>query len=122
MIAGTFDFIIEEGAVFDETIVWYDSDGALVDLTGYSAEMEIRKNWNDSTALATLTSASGITLGGVAGTIRLRMTSAVTRALDFDRAVYDLELSPSGAADMNASTDCIRLLEGVVVLDREVTR
>ena len=87
-----------------------------IDLTGYTARMQIRQTAESSTFLAELTNANGgITLGGTAGTVTIVMTAAVTAALTAGRAVYDLELVPP-----NSKT--IRWLAGTVNITREITR
>ena len=116
MQAAQDDIIIEEGAVFDETYTWRDSTGDAVDLSGYTAAGEGKKN-KGGAVLFTFT----ITLGGANGTIQLELTSSQTRTLSFDTAYYDVEVSPSGAADLNTAADVIRVLEGRVTFSREVT-
>lgn len=53
MAATTLDLNIEAGSEFVEYITWYDADGVRVDLTGYSAALQIR-NAGDSTLLISL--------------------------------------------------------------------
>jgi len=119
MLAAQYDdFVIEEGAVFDEYFIWKDSDGTAHDITGYSGKMEIRKNKADSTIIDEVT----VSIGTSDGRIDLDMTSAETRVLAFDRAYYDVEVSPTANADLNVVADVIRLLEGTITLSRETTR
>lgn len=77
-----------------------DEDGEvpLVDLTGYSATMKIRAYAASPTALLTLASGAGITLGGTAGTIALELTAAETEGLGAGTYVYDLVLTPPAGA------------------------
>ena len=62
------ELVIEQGATFRRTFTWLTgTPSAPVNLTGYSARMQIRKTTASSTAYATLTSANGgIVLGGAA--------------------------------------------------------
>jgi len=114
--AGTLHLTIEQGATFNPVLTWKDQNGVLIDLTGYSARMQIRENIEDTAVIHTLTDANGhLVLGGVAGTITFSMSSAITAALDFDTAVYDLELISAGGI-------VTRLLKGDVILSKEVTR
>jgi len=41
--AGLLDIELAEGSDFSRTLTWTDSNAALIDLTGYSAKMHIRK-------------------------------------------------------------------------------
>lgn len=87
-----------------------------VDLTTYTARMQIRDTVDSITTLVSLTTENGgITLGGVAGTISLLITAAATAALTFGTAVYDLEVVTAGGI-------VTRLFSGAVALSKEVTR
>lgn len=116
MAAGKYDFYIEQGATFNQPIVWKDSAGTPVNLTNYTARMQIRKTVNSSTTLLSLTTQNGkITLGGSAGTITLLLIPSDTTSLETFCGVYDLELQSS-------SGFVTRLLEGQITISREVTR
>lgn len=107
--------VILQGATFLQSFVW-KSAGNPLDLTGFKARMQVRRNPRADSAYLTLTTENGgITLGGEAGSIQLYISDEDTAALSFGSAVYDLELeTPHG--------NVMRLLEGTVTLSREVTR
>jgi hypothetical protein len=108
---GTYNFTIQQGATWTRTLTW-KIDGVAVNLTGYTARMQLREA---GTLVIELTTANGrIALGGAAGTITLTITAADTTALNFKTALYDLELVSGGGV-------VTRLLEGRVFLSREVT-
>lgn len=116
MAAAEYNFSIEEGATFSKVITYYNSSGALVDLTSYTAAMMAKVNIDDTTPVINSSGESAnltITLGGAAGTITLAMTATQTAALTFRTAHYDLELTLSGTVT--------RLLKGIITLDKEVT-
>ena len=115
--AGKYGITIEEGVKFELTITYVDENEDPVDLTDCTACMDIRETKESDSVIATLTSDSGITLGGAAGTIDLEISAEDTRAMNFDKAYYDLEIYPGGL-----KSETIRLLEGKVKLSREVTR
>ena len=114
MAAATYDIIIEEGADFDTTFTYLDTGGNAVDVTGFTARMKVKENKDDAGNIISLTDVSGITLGGVAGTVQVKMTAAQTDAMSFEWGVYDLEIV-SGAGVVT------RLVEGAVRFVREVT-
>lgn len=125
MRAGKYNFTIEQGAKFERTLTWKDSVGAVRDLTGWTARMMIRRDSYKGAVLVSLTTtpnAQGdqLQLGGAQGTVRMYVSSTTTASLDFTRGVYDLELIPPASVDPRQ--DPIRLLEGAVSFDREVTR
>lgn len=116
MAAGQYDIFIEQGATYDQTFNWKDSAGDPVNLTGYTARMQIRPSVSRSEIIESFTTENGkITLGGSAGTIRLLLTATQTAAITSRRGVYDLELIASNGV-------VTRLLEGGVEISREVTR
>ncbi len=119
MAAGLYDLYIEQGATFTKIITWKDSAGDPIDLTGFVARMQIRQTISASAVLYSATTENGgITLGGAAGTITITFPAADTAAFSFVTGVYDLELASSALA----GAEVTRLLEGGVVVSKEVTR
>jgi len=126
MAAGKYSFTIEQGATTDFEIIWTDSAGSRVDLTVYSARMQIRSDYGSSgTLYATLTNVTesdgtGLNLYGANGTnpltsgsIGIYISAATSSAFTFNEAKYDLE--------MVSGSHVTRLLEGKVKLSKEVT-
>lgn len=108
---------MQQGATFRKDLTWQIAE-APVDLTGYTARMQVRETVDSVTSLLELTTENGyITLGGAAGTIRLEVDAVAMAALDFTAGVYDLEL-----ASGDATPFVTRLCEGAVTLSPEVTR
>jgi hypothetical protein len=86
----TEDLALYVGATFDDTYT-IQEDGVALDLSAYTtAKMQVRATHDAAVALVSLTQATGITLGGVAGTIRVVIAAATTAALTAGPAVYDL--------------------------------
>lgn len=113
---GNYDFTIYQGATFSNVLTWKDDMGTAFDLTGYTARMQMRASQDEATPFVTLTTENGgIALGGEAGTITLTITAAATSAITATGGVYDLELV-SGAGVVT------RLLEGGILISKEVTR
>ena len=113
---GDYDFTIYQGATFARVITWKDEADALIDLTGYTARMHVRESVDADTAFITLTTENGgITLGGAAGSITLSISAATTAALTQTSGIYDLEMISGGGV-------VTRLLQGAVIISKEVTR
>lgn len=116
MPAGIYNFHCEQGADFDRTIYARNSDGTLIDLTGKSGRMHVRKDIDASAKIVELTTDNGrMILGGDEGTIRLLMLADVTATIP-KSGVYDIEI----VDDMSGSVN--RILKGEFILDKEVTR
>lgn len=106
---------IEQGSTFNKTLTYKDSNDVAIDLTGYTARMQIRSKITDATFIDELTTGNGrIVLGGAAGTIQLIFSDAVTAAYTFDTALYDLEL-------IDGSSNVSKLMKGKIILIKEVT-
>jgi hypothetical protein len=115
-MAVTYDLEIEQGATFSRLFRWKDSEGVLVDLTGYTARMQIRRKFSSATAEYSATTENGaIVLGGALGTIQLTISATDTAALTCVSGVYDLELVDSEGV-------VTRFVQGNVTVSREVTR
>lgn len=118
MPAERHDLTIEQGATWEESVQWLvPGTETPVDLTNYTARMQIRPNASSDVVYASLTSspAAGITITAATGIVTMRMSATTTAALSWRDAVYDLELESSTGV-------VTRLIEGRVTLSREVTR
>jgi hypothetical protein len=116
-MANRYDIQINQGATFSLAATWKDSAGTPVNLTGYTARMQVRTAYDATATILNLTSAAGdITLGGSAGTITITVSATATAALTAPWAgAYDLELVSGGGV-------VTRLLEGSASVSPEVTR
>ena len=114
-LAATYGFTADQGATFNQVITWKDSANAPIDLTGYTARMQIRQKVSSSVSLALTTENGRITLGDTDGTITLTVSASDMTALPAGPYTYDLELV-SGAGIVS------RLLMGTFVVRSEVTR
>lgn len=115
MGAGLYNFTIEQGSTFTRLITYRDANNALVDLTNYTARMQLRKNIKDTRTIIELTTENNrITLGGLNGTIQLSISAADTKNLETVRGVYDLEIV--------AGTVVTKIIAGEFNITGEVTR
>jgi len=115
-LGNTFDITINQGATFELTLTWEDSSGTAINLTGYQARMQVRETYSSSSTIVNITQASGITLGGAAGTVAILISATDTAALTAPfSGVYDLELV-SGAGVVT------RVIQGAATVTPEVTR
>lgn len=116
MSAATYDFEIEQGATLLKPIVWKDSNGTPVNLTGYTAKMQVRRNAADPTVLLELSNTNGrLSITPGTGTVTLIFSAATTAAITWTRGKYDLELT-------SADGTVTRLIEGEITVSKEITR
>jgi hypothetical protein len=110
---GTYNITCPQGATWDKTFT-VTIGGTALNLTGYTAAMQVRDSVGAATALVSLTNGSGITLGGTAGSIGVTIAATATAALSAGSYSYDLEL--------NSGSTVTRLLEGAFNVTGNVTR
>jgi hypothetical protein len=116
MTAATHNITIEQGATFRLSLIWKDSNNTPINLTGYTARMQVRRKYSEPTTLLNFTTENGaIVLGGSAGTIEVTGLATLTDDLPIKPAVYDLEL-------VSGSGFVTRLIEGSVTITPEVTK
>lgn len=106
--------------VNSSTYSTYTSGGVIewnfpIDLTGYTAKMQLRETVTDPVIIELTTTNNGIIIDVARSTITVSMTSAQTAAFTFATAVYSMELTdPSG----NVNT----FIQGNLTLIPEITR
>ena len=116
MSAGSYDIYVEQGSVFNRVLTWKDSTDTLINLTGYTARMWVRKTYTSATNVIELNTNNGrITLGGTAGTVTLYISANDTDDIPASRYVYDLKLIPSN------SSNAVRMLQGFFEVSAQVT-
>jgi len=127
MSAAKYSFVIEQGATFTLEVAWEDQTCVPIDLTGYSARMQIRPAVESETVYISLLSdlqpdGTGLNLSGSngmtpleSGSIGIYISAYSSSVLNFEQARYDLELVSGGG-------EVTRLLEGFVQLSKNVTR
>lgn len=115
----TINLKIKQGATFRKRVTWKagpEGTPVVVNLTGYTARMQIRSDIASPDVLVELTTENGgIVLGGVNGTIDLFISDEATGLYEWDTGVYDIELQSSIG-------DVKNLFGGNVSVNKEVTR
>jgi hypothetical protein len=125
MSAGKYNIVIEQGATYEVELQYKDSNGVVVDLTGYSGRMQIRPSIGSPTSYLCLSSSlqadgTGLNFSGsngstppTSGSIGIYISAATSSMLTFNTGVYDLEIQ--------SGSFVTRLLQGNVQLSKEVT-
>ena len=114
MNPGQYSFTCPKGTTFNKSVT-YKINKFAVNLTGYSARMQVRETLSSGSTLVSLaTGGSGMTVNS-AGVITMNISAATTAGLPIGTHVYDLEIESS-------SGEVTRLLEGKFKVTGEVTR
>ncbi len=115
--AGKYNIIADQGATFSRTATWLGSDSQPINLTGYTARMQVRQRYVSTSTVLSLTSspAAGISLGTSNGEITITVSASSMAAVGAGEYRYDLEL-------ISGSGVVTRLLMGSFTVQAEVTR
>jgi len=101
---------IDQGTTFSFTIEVSDQYGDAKDLSDYTAASQMRKSFYTNTAIdftAAITSP-------LDGEVTISLTAEETSEIKAGRYVYDIEVM--------SDEETIRVLEGIVVVNPEVTK
>ena len=109
----TYNITAYQGATYDLNMTWAIG-GTAVNLTGYTAAMQVKENASSTASVLSLTNGSGITLGGTAGTIAISVSANTMGSATPGNYVYDLEL--------NSGVQVTRLIQGGFAIQAEVTK
>ena len=111
MAAGTYNFILEQGATFNRILTVKENNSAM-NLTNYTVASKMRSTHDSGTVVGTFTCTIS---DATAGEITMQMTNSTTAAIEEGIYVYDLEITASTGA-------VTRILQGQVTVTPEVTR
>lgn len=113
-----YNFTIKQGIKFIKNVYWKTENNGAYDLTGWTAEMQLRKDY-DSSIITTLSTSNGkILITPTLGKLTITLEDSETSSFNEDDfpCVYDLELTDSTGDVVK------RLLEGEISLSREATK
>jgi hypothetical protein len=116
-MAVSYNTVIDQGATWYLTVTYQNPNGTPIDITNYTAALQLRSLPSDPTAVLSLTTGAGITITGATGTVAITASATQTRAIDEGNYYYDLEISSPASPSV-----VTRLVQGQVVVSAEVTR
>jgi hypothetical protein len=116
-MAVSYNTVIDQGATWYLTVTYENPNGTPINITGYTAALQLRSLPSDATAVLSLTTGAGITITGATGTVAIEASATQTRAIDEGNYYYDLEISSPASPSV-----VTRLVQGQVVVSAEVTR
>lgn len=116
-MAVNYDVTIDQGSTWFINFLYKDTNGNAVNLTGYTAALQIRETYASTTTLLSLTSspAAGITITAGTGTIAVTATAVQTAAIPTGVYVYDCEITDGTGV-------VTRIVQGDAYISPEVTR
>ncbi len=113
--AGKYNIVADQGATFSRNIFWKDENGAPINITDYTARMQVRERYVSTSTVLSLVSPTNIALGGGSGSIVITASATSMAGITAGDYVYDLEMVASNGV-------VTRLLQGSFKVTPEVTR
>jgi len=99
MRAGIHNIEAEQGVTFSRTLDYKDSAGVIIDLSTYSAKMEVRKDevpTSQAPLLSLSTTTSGLTVAATAPNVTILVSATSMAGLPIGSWYYDLEVAVTG--------------------------
>jgi hypothetical protein len=116
-VAVTYNTVIDQGADWFINFTYKQPNGSPVNITGYTAALQIRTSPLARTAVLTLESpSSGITITGASGLLECHATAAQTATIVNGKYAYDIEITAPITGVVT------RLVQGTVEVSPQVTR
>jgi hypothetical protein len=107
---------IDQGADWFFNVTYEQPAGTPVNITGYTAALQLRSLPETPTAALSLaTGGNGITITGLAGLVAVHATAAQTGAIISGDYYYDLEITSQAGV-------VTRLVQGQALVNPQVTR
>jgi hypothetical protein len=91
------NFRVVQGDTFSAIVTYQNPDGTNINLTGYTARMDVRNEQSGKVLCASATSPTGIVINPGNGQLTITFTPAQTRKFTTPNAAYQLKIiSQSG--------------------------
>jgi hypothetical protein len=101
---------IDQGTTFSLSLAVNDQNGDPKDLSDYTASAQMRRSYYTNTSI---NFTADVSLPEE-GEVTISLTAVQTSAIKAGRYVYDIEITGEG--------ETLRVLEGIVVINPEVTK
>ena len=114
MPAGKYDLVVRKNEHWAETFTWTDAAGTAINLTGYTAKMEVRAAPGTTVILTLTTANSRIVITALTGVVAISVPVAVLDTIAAGTYAYDLVL-------FDAALIPIAFLKGSVIVEDGIT-
>jgi len=110
-MAAKANILVDQGTTFNTLLNLTDTVGDPFDLTGYSAQSQIRQWYTSSNSVSFTTAISTPT----AGSITLSLSANTTAGMLYQRYVYDVVI-------IDSSNNITRVVEGILTVNPAATQ
>lgn len=125
MSAAKYDFDIEQGSSFKLSIVYKDSSGNPINLTGWCARLVWKTNTNEISNFNTDNTNFDLykfTIDGINGKLLLQFPAQTTNNFNFNLAKYDLELQSPDDLYIGGGKYTTRILYGTITVVKRFSK
>ena len=95
------NFKVVQGDTFSIRVTYTDSSSSPIDITDFSARMDVRNEQGGKILCASITDSNGITIDGENGILDIEFTPSQTRKFTTPSAAYQLKIINSGTNEQN---------------------
>jgi hypothetical protein len=110
-MAAISNLYVDAGSTFSAIITVRNSDGTVMNLTGYTAASQIRKSYGSTTAY----NFNASIFDAITGKIRIQLSDEQSSEIKPGRYLYDIEISSNIG-------ERLRVVEGIVLVTPEITK
>ena len=125
MLAGQYDFSIEQGTSFRLALVYKDNNNDPINITGWCA----RLTWKTSSNIVQTFSTDNIDyslykfeIDGVNGKLTLLLPASLTNEFTFTNAKYEIELQSYDDFYTDGGKYTVRILEGTITISKRKSK
>ena len=125
MSAAQYDFSIEQGSSFRISMIYKDSTGSVIDITGWCARLIWKTNTNVTTEFTsenTDLSKYKFSIDGQQGKLTLELPAITTNSFDFTSGKYDLELQSDDDFYTEGGKYTLKLLYGNIKIIKRYSK
>lgn len=110
-MATVANIFIDQGSDYSNVVSVTGSNGAPLNLTGYTVASQMRKSYSTSTAY----NFNATVFAPLAGKVRLQLSATQTEAIPPGRYLYDVEIT-------SATGSKLRVIEGIATITPQITK
>lgn len=114
-MAATYNTTIDQGADWFINFQYKQPDGNPVNISNYTAALQVRTSPLAKTAVLTLELGDGLTIDGPNGIVEAHATASQTAAITNGKYSYDLEITSNSGI-------VTRLVQGTIEVSPQTTR
>lgn len=107
------NFKIIQGDTLVLTVIYRDSDGQVIPMTGYTAEFQVRDVPGGKTLCATVDTSNGIVIDAPNGKVTVTVSSDLTKKFTIPKAAYQLQVN-SGTEKKTLAIGWFEVSKGII--------